>query len=121
MRPAVLLAPLVLALLNAGCHESELEPKSPDALWESPMTAEQTYMLAPVPAVVDPAPVRERPKSISLGFIGDQPLTEVPSSGPRWPYVAEPFHYREPYAYGGYYGYRGGYGRGHYVRVPRHH
>jgi hypothetical protein len=73
--------------------------------------------MAPVPAVVDPAPVpRERPQSVSLGYIGDAPLTETPPSPPHWPYVQEPFHYREPYG-------RHGYGRGGYrvrVRVPRY-
>jgi hypothetical protein len=94
MRRWLLLAPLAVV----GCHESELEPKAPE--WGEPGrgAVEATYAMAPVPAVIDPAPVRERPRSISLGYIGDAPLTETPPSPPRWPYVEEPFRYQEPYA-----------------------
>jgi hypothetical protein len=89
------IAPLALA----GCHESELEPKAPEAAWSEPGrgAAEATYAMAPVPAVIDPAPVPERPKSISLGFVGDEPLAETPPAPLHWPYVQEPFHYQEPY------------------------
>jgi hypothetical protein len=85
---------LLLLLLISGCHESELEPKSPET-WAMPGegAAEATYAMAPVPAVYDPAAIRERPKSISLGYIGDGPLTPTPYHGPRWPWVQEPFRY----------------------------
>jgi len=96
MRSWLLVVPLALA----GCHESELEPKAPAGVWTEPGrgAAEATYTMAPVPAVIDPAPVaREPPKSISLGYVGDEPLTETPPSPPHWPYVQEPFYYQEPY------------------------
>ncbi len=120
MRSAI----VAIALLLVGCHESELEPQTPAAAMRAPGegAAEATYALAPVPAVFDPAPVRERPASISLGYVGDAPLTETPPSGRHWPYVQEPFHYVEPYPT--YYGYRSGfhraYGRGRWMRVPRY-
>jgi hypothetical protein len=65
-----------------------------------------------VPAVyaVNPAPVVYRPRSISLGFIGDEPLTPT-YSGPRWPWVQEGFYMAPAYAYG-YGGYGGGARRG---------
>ena len=108
----LVLAPLALA----ACHESELEPQTPEGAWSEPGrgAAEATYTMAPVPAVIDPAPVRERPKSISLGYVGDEPLTETPPSEPHWPYVQEPFHYREPYPTP--YGFAPP-RRGHWVRV----
>lgn len=110
-----LLALLALAVGGAGCHESELEPKTPEGVWdmETPgVAAEASYTMAPVPAVMNPAPLpRERPRSISLGYIGDAPLAGSPPVGPHWPYVQEPFHYREPYGPR----LRGG----RYVRVPR--
>src|SRR6476469_3715323 len=112
---------LGLLLALTACHESELEPQTPDQVWDEPHSAtygplEATYAMAPVPAVVDPAPVpREPPRSISLGYVGDAPLAESAPSPPHWPYVQEPFHYREPYG-----GRRYGYGRGHWVRVPRY-
>jgi hypothetical protein len=87
---------LLLLVFLVGCHESELEPKAPEAwaLPGEPGALEGSYAMAPVPAVVDPAPVRERPRSISLGFIGDNKLTATPYHGPRWPWVQEPFRYR---------------------------
>ena len=99
------------AAASAGCHESELEPKAPEQVWDVP-SAEATYAMAPVPAIVDPAPVRAPARSVSLGYVGDEPLAELPTSGPRFPYVHEPFRYQEPYAY------NRGYRRGHWVRVP---
>jgi hypothetical protein len=103
MRP---LLPALSLLVVAGCHESELEPQTPEGLW-CDRSAETTYMMAPVPAVVDPAPVWPQPRSISLGYIGDERLTPTPPSPPHWPYApAPPFadHYRAGY------GYRSGYG-----------
>jgi hypothetical protein len=109
----VLAALSVLAL--AGCHESELEPRTPDAIWVEPNegSLEAAYAMAPVPAVTNPAPQPEsqRRRSISLGYIGDAPLTQAPPSPPHWPYVAEPFRYRDPYPRV--------YGRGY--RYGRHH
>jgi len=120
MRRVLFALPLVLD----GCTESQLEQRVPEQVWQDRPTGptpqegplEATYRMSPVPAVVDPAPVpRERPRSISLGYVGDAPLTETPVYPPHWPYVQEPFHYREPYG-----GRRYGYGRGHWVRVPRY-
>ncbi len=117
--PGCILLALAAACLS-GCHESELEPRTPDQVWdlERPgASAEAAYTMAPVPAVINPAPTpRERPQSRSLGYVGDEPLAPLPSAGPHWPYVPEPFHYREPYPSRGN-GY--GRGRGHWVRVPR--
>jgi hypothetical protein len=74
--------------------------------------------MVPVPAVLDPAPVvRERPRSVSLGFVGDEPLTETPPSPPRWPYVQEPFHYVEPFPTPYAHGFRR---HGHFRWVPRY-
>lgn len=104
---------LLVAAALAGCHESELEPKSPEQVWdlETPgASAEAAYTMAPVPAVFDPAPVpRDRPRSVSLGFIGDGPLTPSPHVGPHWPWVQEPFRYQGRGGFGSYgYHYRGG-------------
>jgi hypothetical protein len=111
MRPLTRAATCVLLLATAllgGCHESELEPKTPDQMWEveRPGAAtEAAYTMAPVPAVFDPAPVpRERPQSVSLGYIGDAPLTPAPHVAARWPWVPEPFHYRGGFGGYGYYG-----------------
>ena len=112
------------ALFLIGCHESELEPQTPASALRAPGeggAAEATYALAPVPAVYDPAPVRERPQSISLGFVGDAPLAETPPAPPHWPYVQEPFHYVEPYPT--HYAFRTGfhgYCRGWCGRMPRY-
>jgi hypothetical protein len=112
MRPSTFRAlSLVLAAAAvplAGCHESELEPQTPDQVWavERPGAGlEAAYTMSPTPAVFNPAPLpRDRPRSVSLGYIGDSPLTASPPRGPRWPWVQEPFRYR---GYGG-----GSYGRG---------
>jgi hypothetical protein len=108
---------VALPLALGGCHESELEPKAPEGIWTEPGqgAAEATYTMAPVPAVIDPAPAPERPKSISLGYIGDAPLTETPPSPLHWPYVQEPFYYHEPYATP----YAFAVPRRHWRRVPR--
>jgi hypothetical protein len=112
LRPTVcvVLLGLVGSLLG-GCHESDLEPQSPlrgdwsMSHWATPAAAMPIEV--PSLAVVDPAPISYRPRSISLGFIGDAPLTQTPYYGPRWPWVQEPFYYGAPaYAYG-----YGGYGR----------
>lgn len=125
MRPPTFRAlPLVLAvaaLPAAGCHESELEPQTPDQVWavDRPGTGvEAAYTMAPTPAVFDPAPVpRERPRSVSLGYIGDTPLAPSAPRGPRWPWVQEPFHYR---GYGsGSYGHGRSYGRSYGYRASR--
>jgi hypothetical protein len=102
-------------LLSAGaigaCHESELEPKTPDGVWEMERpggSVEATYTLAPVPAVFNPAPLpRERPRSVSLGYIGDAPLTQTQGVTRRWPWVQERFHIADHSSYGYGYGYRG--------------
>jgi hypothetical protein len=119
MRQEITMRRALLAslLLLPACHESELEPATPDRMWEDPsafhssswepMTTgplEATYALAPVPAVVNPAPLPpEPPRSISLGFIGDEPLTATPPHPARWPYVPEGFY---PPGYPGLYGRR---------------
>ncbi len=96
----------------AGCHASELEPQTPDEVWQVDRGApEAAYTMAPVPAVYNPAPIAERPRSISLGFIGDAPLSPAAPHGAHWPYVQEDFHYRG-YASGGGYGRPHGYARG---------
>jgi hypothetical protein len=110
---------LGLLLVLTACHESELEPQTPDQMWDEhpdqvqggPLEA--SYAMAPIPAVMDPAPIRERPRSISLGYVGDAPLTETPPGPPRWPWVEEPFRYQEPYG-------PQRYGYGHRMRVPRY-
>ncbi len=97
--------------LMAGCHESDLEPQSPlrgdwtMSGWQAPVAS--VPMEAPLVYAENPAPVLYRARSVSLGYIGDAPLTATPYGGPRWPWVQEGFHMAPAYAYG--YGY--GYGR----------
>jgi hypothetical protein len=111
-------APVVVALALLGCHESDLEPQSPlrgdwsMAEWQAPVAT--IPMEAPAVYADNPAPVVYRPRSISLGFIGDEPLTPTPYSGPRWPWVQEGFHMAPAYAYG-----YGGYGYGRRVHRRR--
>jgi hypothetical protein len=100
-----------LTCLALGCHESELEPESPVrgdwsmAEWQAPV-AYMSQSDVPSSVIVNPAPVVYRPRSISLGFIGDAPLTPSAEQGPRWPWVQEPFHMAPSYAYGYGYGRR---------------
>jgi len=107
-----LLRACACALGLAGCHESDLEPASPlRGDWSMRAADIPAQAMSPeVPAlyVPDPAPITARPRSVSLGFIGDEPLAPSPVMGPRWPWVQEPFHMRGGYGYGGAYGY--GYG-----------
>ncbi len=120
MRPSTLPIPTLFVLAAvafplAGCHTSELEPQTPDQVWEVDRPGsgvESLYAMAPVPAVFDPAPVpRERPRSVSLGYIGDWPLAGSEPTGPHWPYVQEPFHFQGRSSIYGY-----GYGRGYHRR-----
>ena len=77
-----------------------------------PMPVRADSVHEPIPAPPTPpegetlastyAPPR-RAHSISLGFAGDQPLTESPPTPRRWPWVAEPFHMQDRYVSGGYY------------------
>jgi hypothetical protein len=100
---------LIVAVASqlAGCGESEIEPRSAASVqgdeWdpfvpEPPPragAAPRAQPLAPRAelAVVEPSPPPpQRPRSISLGYIGDEPLTPSPPTPPRWPWVAEPFH-----------------------------
>jgi hypothetical protein len=104
---SVLVAVSMCSALACGCHESDLEPQSPlkgdwtMAKWDAPAAA----MPVMVPSLYagDPAPIMVRPRSISLGYIGDGPLTPSPYMGPRWPYVGEGFYggygYANPYRY----------------------
>jgi hypothetical protein len=99
MRTALGLAALLGAAVS--CHESELEPKAPEnGEWvaspvevaPAPEPAEIHTIIPPQKWVENPAPGRRTQRqSISLGFIGDEPLSETESTGPRWPWVQEPF------------------------------
>ena len=112
-----ILVGLALAVLVAGCHESEIEPASPirdDWARASFQDPEEMFWDVPPPVVTNPAPVVYRPASISLGYVGDAPLTETPAQAPHWPWVQERFQadrYRMGYGATGY-GYAYGYGRG---------
>jgi hypothetical protein len=97
-----------IAVCATGCHESDLEPESPlrgdwsITQWQQ---SAATMSQADIPhyAVVNPAPLPlERPRSVSLGFIGDAPLTPSPVYAPRWPYAPEPFYQSYAYGYGRY-------------------
>jgi hypothetical protein len=95
-------AGVVMAAVCMGCHSSDLEPESPirhdwaKTQWQEPVMAMPQWDVPPVDAS-NPAPTQgARPRSISLGFIGDEPLTPPPATVvPRWPYVQEPFHMEE--------------------------
>jgi hypothetical protein len=111
--PAMALALATASLACAGCHESDLEPQSPlrgdwtMSQWAAPVSS--IPMEAPAVYAANPAPILYRPRSISLGYIGDEPLTPTPYAGARWPWVQEGFHMAPAYAYG--YGYGYGYAR----------
>jgi hypothetical protein len=81
----------------AGCAESQLEPRSdwiasPVIFAPSPGAAEIHTIVAPEKWVENPAPSAPvRRPSISLGFIGDEPLGESEQGRPRWPWIPEPF------------------------------
>lgn len=105
---AVAVGLAVMGALVAGCHESEIEPRAPiadpweddgSAEWERPVFAMSQADIPPA-VIADPAPVLVRPRSISLGFVGDEPLTPSPVMPPRWPWVQERFHLQPAYAYG---------------------
>jgi len=105
-------APLALALVAlTGCGASEIEPRSPasamgdawnpfrpdlEALAPPEMRGPGDPPLLDARAIArfeaDPAPIHERPRSISLGYCGDAPLTPSEPTAPRWPWIAEPLH-----------------------------
>jgi hypothetical protein len=113
----------------AGCHESDIEPQSPVSdewavrEWSQPVVLMSQADVPPgLPRGDDgnPAPLpAEPPRSVSLGYISDAPLSQVQVPR-RWPWVQEPFHMDRwsygggygRYGGGGYYGYSRGFGRG---------
>ena len=104
---AVALGLTVMGAFVAGCHESEIEPRAPiadpweegRAEWDRPVFAMSQDDI-PAAVVDDPAPVLVRPRTISLGFVGDEPLAPSPTMPPRWPWVQERFHLQPAYAFG---------------------
>ncbi len=106
---------MAVALLGvglAGCHESDIEPRSPiDDDWALQDTQRPVLAMSqddiPLADVSNPCPLpAEPPRVINLGTIGDAPLTQVHPPH-RWPWSPEPFHI-EGYPYGirSYYGAR---------------
>ncbi len=131
-RSLALAGTVTLALMSNACVESKLEPRSPDAvvlaqpnaatLWISEAVPERaagdTFWSVAAPPR-DPPPVL-RPASISLGFIGDEPLGVNGTPRHFEPAWTRPFprewtgSYRGSYRYGGgsRAGYSGGFGSG---------
>jgi hypothetical protein len=122
-----LLLTLQVGMLSlAGCHESDIEPETPISdEWAVRDVGRPVVLMSqadiPPADFGNPAPLpAEPPRSVSLGYISDAPLSQVYVPR-RWPWVQEPFHIdRWPYAGGygryggGYYGYSRGFGRRRY-------
>ncbi len=95
--PARTLALLGAIALVAGCHESDIEPRSAIEddwairQWQQP-AGQMSQADIPRVWAENPAPMpRIRARSVSLGFVGDAPLEQESPAEGRWPWAQELF------------------------------